>query len=181
MPRTVPLALRPPPCSADAALLVSLLSTPPCSPPCLLTRSPAAALLAAVPAGRRLPGAGQRAVPLASLATVAAAEQSRRKAARRIVILNNNNENEHSSRSSSRGRSSSSSSSSNYPRHSLSAGCAASAAGTRDLDPRLYHYIIIGWRFAAALLPRLFGKNPRSHHKGATGRVRTGNQRLPVL
>ena len=25
-------------------------------------------------------------------------------------------------------------------------------------------------RFAAALLPRLFGKNPRSHHKGATGR-----------
>ena len=33
----------------------------------------------------------------------------------------------------------------------------------------------IGRRFAAALLPRLFGKNPRSHHKGATGRVRTGN------
>ena len=27
----------------------------------------------------------------------------------------------------------------------------------------------VGWRFAAALLPRLFGKNPRSHHKGATG------------
>ena len=39
----------------------------------------------------------------------------------------------------------------------------------------------IGRRFAAALLPRLFGKNPRSHHKGATGRVRTGDQRLPVL
>ena len=38
-----------------------------------------------------------------------------------------------------------------------------------------------GRRFAAALLPRLFGTNPRSHHKGATGRVRTGNQRLPVL
>ena len=37
------------------------------------------------------------------------------------------------------------------------------------------------WRFAAALLPRLFGTNPRSHHKGATGRVRTGDQRLPVL
>ena len=30
-------------------------------------------------------------------------------------------------------------------------------------------------RFAAALLPRLFGKSPRSHHKGATGRVRTGD------
>ena len=39
----------------------------------------------------------------------------------------------------------------------------------------------LGRRFAAALLPRLFGKNPRSHHKGATGRVRTGNQRLPGL
>ena len=39
----------------------------------------------------------------------------------------------------------------------------------------------VGRRFAAALLPRLFGTNPRSHHKGATGRVRTGNQRLPVL
>ena len=35
--------------------------------------------------------------------------------------------------------------------------------------------------FAAALLPRLFGTNPRSHHKGATGRVRTGDQRLPIL
>ena len=32
-----------------------------------------------------------------------------------------------------------------------------------------------GRRFAAALLPRLFGKNTRSHHKGATGRVRTGD------
>ena len=39
----------------------------------------------------------------------------------------------------------------------------------------------LGRRFAAALLPRLFGKNPRSHHKGATSRVRTGDQRLPVL
>ena len=38
-----------------------------------------------------------------------------------------------------------------------------------------------GRRFAAALIPRLFGTNPRSHHKGATGRVRTGDQRLPVL
>ena len=37
----------------------------------------------------------------------------------------------------------------------------------------------LGRRFAAALLPRLFGTNPRSHHKGATGRVRTGDQRLP--
>ena len=39
---------------------------------------------------------------------------------------------------------------------------------------------VAGRRFAAALLPRLFGKNPRSHHKGAagTGRVRTGDQRL---
>ena len=39
----------------------------------------------------------------------------------------------------------------------------------------------IGRRFAAALLPRLFGTNPRSHHKGATDRVWTGDQRLPVL
>ena len=38
--------------------------------------------------------------------------------------------------------------------------------------------ILVGRRFAAALVPRLFGKNPRSHHKGATGRVRTGDQRL---
>ena len=37
------------------------------------------------------------------------------------------------------------------------------------------------FKFAAALLQRLFGKNPRSHHKGATGRVQTGDQRLPVL
>ena len=42
-------------------------------------------------------------------------------------------------------------------------------------------YIQVGRRFAAALLPRLFGMNPRSHHKGATGRVRTGDQLLPVL
>ena len=28
--------------------------------------------------------------------------------------------------------------------------------------------LILGRRFAAALLPRLFGKNPRSHHKGVT-------------
>ena len=41
---------------------------------------------------------------------------------------------------------------------------------------------LLGWGFAAALLPRLFGTNPRSNHKGAaTGRVRTGDQRLPVL
>ena len=39
----------------------------------------------------------------------------------------------------------------------------------------------IGRRFAAALLPRLFRKNPRSHHKGATGRVQTGDQLLPFL
>ena len=42
-------------------------------------------------------------------------------------------------------------------------------------------FLAVGRRCAAALLPRLFGKNPRSHHKGATGRVRTGDQRLPVL
>ena len=36
-----------------------------------------------------------------------------------------------------------------------------------------------GRGFAAALLPRLFEKNPRSHHKGAACRVRTGDQRLP--
>ena len=28
-------------------------------------------------------------------------------------------------------------------------------------------------------LPLLFGKNPRLHHKGSTGRVLTGDQRLP--
>ena len=39
----------------------------------------------------------------------------------------------------------------------------------------------LGLRFAAALLPRLVGTNPRSHHKGATGRVRTGDQLLPIL
>ena len=38
-----------------------------------------------------------------------------------------------------------------------------------------------GPRFAAALLPLLFGTSPRSHHKGATGRIRTGDQQLPVL
>ena len=31
--------------------------------------------------------------------------------------------------------------------------------------------LFVGWRFAAALLPQLFGKNPRSQHEGATGRV----------
>ena len=41
--------------------------------------------------------------------------------------------------------------------------------------------VTLGRRFSAALFPRLFRTNPRSHHKGATGRVRTGNQRLPVL
>ena len=42
--------------------------------------------------------------------------------------------------------------------------------------PRLYYteiFVMLGRRFAAALLPRLFGTNPRPHHKGATGRVRT--------
>ena len=45
------------------------------------------------------------------------------------------------------------------------------------------HFIheFIGLRFAAALLPRLFGSNPSSHHKGATGRVQTGDQLLPGL
>ena len=37
------------------------------------------------------------------------------------------------------------------------------------------HECYIGLRFAASLLPRLLRKNPRSHHKGATGRVRTGD------
>ena len=32
----------------------------------------------------------------------------------------------------------------------------------------------VGRRCAAALLPGLLGENPRSHHNGATGRVRTG-------
>ena len=32
----------------------------------------------------------------------------------------------------------------------------------------LWYWLLVGWRFAAALLPRLFRKNPRSHHKGAT-------------
>ena len=47
----------------------------------------------------------------------------------------------------------------------------------------LWYSCMIGRRFAAALLPRLFGKNPRSHHKGTTVTVRTGDhwQRLPVL
>ena len=47
-----------------------------------------------------------------------------------------------------------------------------------DCKQRYFFFFL---RFAAALLPRLFGTNPRSHHKGATGRVRTGNQLLPVL
>ena len=47
---------------------------------------------------------------------------------------------------------------------------------------RSFQGISIGRRFAAALwLPRLFGTNPRSHHKGASGRVWTRDQRLPVL
>ena len=33
----------------------------------------------------------------------------------------------------------------------------------------------LGRGLAAALLPRLFGTKPRLHHKGATGRVRTGD------
>ena len=48
----------------------------------------------------------------------------------------------------------------------------------------LYCYALVymlGQRFSAALLPQLFGTNPRSHHKGATGRVWTGDQLLPVL
>ena len=45
----------------------------------------------------------------------------------------------------------------------------------------LLYLSAIGQRFATALLPRLFGKTPMSHHKGATGRVRIGIQQLPVL
>ena len=40
---------------------------------------------------------------------------------------------------------------------------------------------LLGRRFAAALLPRLFGNYRRPHHRGATGRVRTRDQRLPIL
>ena len=40
---------------------------------------------------------------------------------------------------------------------------------------------ILGRSFTAALLPQMFWKNPRSHHKGATGRVRMGDQLLSVL
>ena len=35
----------------------------------------------------------------------------------------------------------------------------------------LHNNAHVGWRLAAALLPLLFRKNPRSHHKGATWRV----------
>ena len=45
----------------------------------------------------------------------------------------------------------------------------------------LHNNAHVGWRLAAALLPLLFRKNPRSHHKGATGRIQTGDQLLPVL
>ena len=39
----------------------------------------------------------------------------------------------------------------------------------------------LGQRFTTALLPRLFRKNSRSHHKGTAGRVLSGDQLLPVL
>ena len=52
------------------------------------------------------------------------------------------------------------------------------------------HFVMVARRRAnnrarvrRALLPRLFGTNPRSHHKGAAGRVRTEDQRsmpLPI-
>ena len=42
-----------------------------------------------------------------------------------------------------------------------------------DLSSGLY---VLGQRFATALLPRLFRTNPRSHHKGTTGRILTGDQ-----
>ena len=57
---------------------------------------------------------------------------------------------------------------------------AVGKATGRDRVARV-RQVALGRRFAAALLPRLFGTNPRSHHKGTTGRVRTGDQRLPVL
>ena len=55
--------------------------------------------------------------------------------------------------------------------------------GTHSRNSWLFILITasLGQRFAAALLPRLFGTNPRSHHKGSTSRVRTGDQLLPVL
>ena len=52
---------------------------------------------------------------------------------------------------------------------------------TDDKNTKSQEFDRIGRMFAAALLPRLFWTKPRSHHKGATGRVRTGDQRRPVL
>ena len=49
------------------------------------------------------------------------------------------------------------------------------------IDICLEYSLIAGRRFTTALLPLLFGKNPRSHHKGALWRVWTGDQQLSVL
>ena len=59
-------------------------------------------------------------------------------------------------------------------------GCAVPSAVKCQLRRRQTDTSVILTR-AEVLLPRLFGTNPRSHHKGATGRVRTGDQPLPVL
>ena len=67
--------------------------------------------------------------------------------------------------------------------HALFREFAVVAANYEFFPPILENFcpLSVGQRFAAALLPLLFGTNPRSHHKGATGRVRTGDQLLPVL
>ena len=56
-----------------------------------------------------------------------------------------------------------------------------SGSEARGSGSRITRRALVGRRFAATLLPRLFGtrKNPRSHHTVATGRVRTGDQLLP--
>ena len=58
-----------------------------------------------------------------------------------------------------------------------------SCSNTNLTGLHLFEITLLGQRFAAALLPRLrlFGKNPRSHRKGSTGRVWTGDELLPVL
>ena len=48
-------------------------------------------------------------------------------------------------------------------------------------SPTVKCQLLAGRRLAAALLPRLFGTNLRSHSKGITSRVQTGDQQLPVL
>ena len=44
----------------------------------------------------------------------------------------------------------------------------------------IFVHINVGQRLEAALLPRLLGKNPRSHHKSTTSRARTGDVHLQI-